>query len=201
MHCWLQYFNTSSRAKNRILSYIQAEFSHSLQLLTLYSFQCVPAICVSVFVFGWYQFLLLQFLHEQRRVHDFCFFKHNCCHIRKKIKNIFGGEVCVCLDLFHASQRICRKLSRFHPLYHDCVRDLKLPFRDPTDTGEERKLSTPSPAQLTANVDRFMTKWSNMECDGLKIINDNVHKEIISLRLHMHGKDQGRHILLPQIYS
>ena len=26
----------------------------------------------------------------------------NCCHIRKKIKNIFGGEVCVCLDLFHA---------------------------------------------------------------------------------------------------
>ena len=52
----------------------------------------------------------------------------NCCHVRRKIKNMFGGEVHVCLDLFHASQRICRKLSRFHPLYHDCVRDLKLLF-------------------------------------------------------------------------
>ena len=60
----------------------------------------------------------------------------NCCHIRNKIITIFGAQTRVALDLFHAVQRVSRELSRFHPLYYDCLNDLKLVFREPKDMGK-----------------------------------------------------------------
>ena len=63
----------------------------------------------------------------------------NCCNSRNKIKGIFGEHVCVCLDLFHAIQRISRKLPKFH---HLCMKDLRLLLRDPRDIGSDRKLYT-----------------------------------------------------------
>lgn len=109
----------------------------------------------------------------------------NCCNVRNKIKKIFGEQTRVGLDLFHATQRISRTLSRFHPLYNDCVRDLKLILRDPKDIGRDRKLQTPSPSRLIANTEEFIRKWGSMECSGKRIVNDKFLKELNSLKIHM----------------
>ena len=41
----------------------------------------------------------------------------NCCNIHGKLSEVFGENVNVKLDLFHAIQRITNKLSKRHPLY------------------------------------------------------------------------------------
>ena len=68
----------------------------------------------------------------------------NCCLIRNKLEEIFGNVV-VKLDLFHAVQRITRRMSKKHPFYSQCTSDIKLLFRHPTDLGKNRKLITPKP--------------------------------------------------------
>ena len=50
----------------------------------------------------------------------------NCCLLRNKLKDIFGESVIVKLDIFHAIQRISRKLSKKHPMYSLIITDLKL---------------------------------------------------------------------------
>ena len=40
----------------------------------------------------------------------------NCCTIKGKLVEVFGSGVCVKLDLFHAVQRITKKLPKQHPM-------------------------------------------------------------------------------------
>ena len=109
----------------------------------------------------------------------------NCCHVRNKIKRIFGEQANVSLDLFHAVQRLTRELSRFHPLYQYCINDLKLLFRDPRDKGNRRTMPTPDPEQLLTNANNFIQKWYAMEKDGKKLITEKFMKEFNSLKVHM----------------
>ena len=56
-------------------------------------------------------------------------------------KTTVGPQLKVCLDLFHAVQRISRKIPKRHPFHSAFMRSLTLVFRDPTDVGlEKRKL-------------------------------------------------------------
>lgn len=59
----------------------------------------------------------------------------DCCKVRKKLQDIFGEATLVKLDLFHATQRITKKASKRHSLFHDFVSSFKLVFRDPSDLG------------------------------------------------------------------
>ena len=68
----------------------------------------------------------------------------NCCHWRKKIQQIFGEDIKVLLDLFHAIQRVIVKIPKRHPLRQKCCHDFRLVFQDVTDSGTERTQNTPS---------------------------------------------------------
>ena len=107
---------------------------------------------------------LLQDLHDratsQKRKIKYVYVD-DCCKLRKAIQNIFGGEVVVRLDLFHAVQRITRTLPKKHPLFHKCVADFRLVFRADGDVGKQRLLPTPAGDVLLSKLTSFVEKWKN----------------------------------------
>ena len=44
------------------------------------------------------------------------FYIDNCCSWRSKLQEVFGTELCVRLDVFHAVKRISDKIPKRHPL-------------------------------------------------------------------------------------
>ncbi len=86
-------------------------------------------------------------------------------------------NVTIFLDLFHAVQRISRTIPKRSKNYHDCLKDLSFCFRRYGDIGSQRSLPTPSPSDLTHNLDAFVTKWkqhltnktvANLKCHARK---------------------------------
>lgn len=61
------------------------------------------------------------------------FYVDNCCSWRNKLKSVFGEDLKVYLDVFHAVQRIGQKIPKRHPLRNECMNDLRLVFRHPSD--------------------------------------------------------------------
>ena len=106
----------------------------------------------------------------------------NCCQQRAKLKQIFGQETIVNLDLFHAVQRLTRVMPKRHPMYSCCINDLKLIFRSSGDMGKKRQCCTPNDAQLLQNIEK---KWSNYEYNGWRLFNHNVELQINSLKVHI----------------
>ena len=109
----------------------------------------------------------------------------NCCSQRPKLMQIFGDTAVVKLDIFHAAQRITRKLPKRHPFYTACICDLKLVFRSPTDIGGQQTQNTPSPNTVLEQLDNFLKKWQSCEWNGWRIITDSALKEISSLKVHV----------------
>ena len=60
----------------------------------------------------------------------------NCCSQRLKLKQIFVDSTIVKIDIFHAIQRIVRKIPKRHPYFYECMSDLKMVFHSPTDIGK-----------------------------------------------------------------
>lgn len=67
-----------------------------------------------------------------------------CCSWRKKLQSVFGPNLTVLLDLFHAVQRVLEKIPKRHKLRQMCAGDFQMVFRNPADKGEERTMATPS---------------------------------------------------------
>ena len=109
----------------------------------------------------------------------------NCCTLRNKLTAIFGPGVKVRLDLFHAVQRIVKCMSKKHPMYMQCLQDVKQLFRDPADKGKDRTLPTPAPDTLITNLDMFVQKWKCAQVDGSRILNENTLHEIEAIRVHI----------------
>lgn len=101
------------------------------------------------------------------------------------MQEVFGTNLKVKLDIFHAVKRIGAKVSKKHPLRKMLINDLRQVFRDPSDLGKERKLITPSPSILEANIDHFYLKWKDAQYSGTYIINESVKKEIDNVKIHM----------------
>lgn len=89
----------------------------------------------------------------------------NCCHVRKKIAKIFGSNVPVKLDLFHAISRVTQKIPKqtHHYMTGSCIMDFTNVFRSHTDKEKERKQPTPSPEQMQENLSSFLKKWNNVQ--------------------------------------
>ena len=113
------------------------------------------------------------------------FYIDNCCHWRKKLQSVFGTDLLVKLDIFHAVQRITAKIPKKHPFHWKCIQDLRMIFRDPTDHGEIRTKSTPDPETLLKNAHLFIKKWSNVEDNGNPVLSDVALKELENLKEHM----------------
>lgn len=125
------------------------------------------------------------------------FYIDNCCHWKKKLQEVFGANLVVKIDIFHAFQRVSTKLSKRHPFYSHCLEDLRLMFRDPSDLGETRSKETPDPSALLNNAELFLKKWENVESNkGKPILSEEALKEVQKIKEHMRkgclsGKFQG----------
>ena len=105
------------------------------------------------------------------------FYIDNCCSWRCKLQQVFGTELSVRLDVFHAVKRISDKIPKRHPLRHDCMKDLSVVFRDPADRGESRLMDTPSPPILVAQLEIFLRKWEKVEYNGWRVLSPTAIKE------------------------
>ena len=70
-------------------------------------------------------------------------------------------------------------------MYSQCLQDIKQLFRNPTDNGKYRTLSTPAPDILTKNVDSFLLKWDHAHVEGSSILNEKTMREIAAIRVHI----------------
>lgn len=109
----------------------------------------------------------------------------NCCSVKGKLSEVFGSNMAVKLDLFHAVQRVTKKLPKKHPMYKLCTDDLRLVFRKSTDLGYTRADPTADFTTILNNMDRFIRKWSECELHGSKIMNEAALKETTLLKTHI----------------
>lgn len=109
----------------------------------------------------------------------------NCCTVRGKLQAIFGSDTFICLDLFHAVQRIIKSMPKKHPMFFHCKRDVSMIFRDPMDRGSKRKMVTPDCNTMLKNFEDFVKKWKGVEFKGSNIMNNNVSNALNHLRVHI----------------
>ena len=102
----------------------------------------------------------------------------NCCNWRKQLQNIFGRDVPVKLDLFHAVKRVSQAIPKNMPLRKEVVRQLRQVFRLKNDCAVSRLQPTPSTEEVMQNFQAFR---SEME----EVVSKEVRDAFNSLQLHI----------------
>ena len=115
-------------------------------------------------------------------------FVDNCCQFRKKIEKVFGSEVPVKLDLFHATLRVIQKIPKRsrHFMTHSCVSDFVNVFRKENDKEKDRKQETPSSQEMLDNLKLFLLKWKDVKHgDDEDVLTASAIHEIDCLKRHI----------------
>ena len=115
------------------------------------------------------------------------FYVDNCCSLRRKLQAIFGQQLKVFLDVFHALQRVTKKIPKRHPYHTECLQSLRLVFRNPADQGDCRTMATPSALQLKSQLLAFKSKWKDISHNGKHVLPPAATNEIQSLLVHIHN--------------
>ena len=113
------------------------------------------------------------------------FYVDNCCSFRPKLQRIFGSQLKVHLDIFHAVQRITKKIPKRHPFHLECIKSLTFVFRDPSDHGSTRTMSTPAIDVLESQILNFKSTWEKIKHDDKPILPPAAVREIQSLLVHV----------------
>ena len=113
----------------------------------------------------------------------------DCCKLRNKIQSIFGSQTAVKLDIFHATQRITKTLSKRHNKFQSCIADLQLVFREDGDSGTRRSFNTPASHVILRKLEAFDEKWRNVaNQDNKKVFSTETTRAIANLKQHIiHG--------------
>ena len=85
------------------------------------------------------------------------FYVDNCCTWRAKLQSVFGPHLKVSLDIFHAVKRIGEKIPKRHELRVSCMQELRMVFRQPSDKGIERTMTTRASGTYTQTC--FALVW------------------------------------------
>ena len=110
----------------------------------------------------------------------------DCCKLRNKIENVFGKNISVKLDIFHAVQRISKTLCKIHPYRLQCLQDLRLVFRCDGDSGEKRLSTTPSSEKILLSFENFIKKWHKVaDHNGAKLFNSETDVATERLKKHI----------------
>ena len=110
----------------------------------------------------------------------------DCCKRRRKIHSVFGQDVSVKLDLFHATQRITRTLRKSNDQFYNCVQDLRLVFRKEGDSGRKRMSDTLDSQVMMQHMDLFMKKWKDVsDSKGNTVFTPQTASEINNLKKHI----------------
>ena len=113
------------------------------------------------------------------------FYVDNCCSLRAKLQAFFGSQLKVHLDIFHAVQRITKKIPKRHPFHSECIKCLSMVFRDPSDRGSTRTMSTPAPDVLESQMLSFKSSWDKIKHNDKPILPPAAVREIQSLLVHV----------------
>ena len=108
------------------------------------------------------QLAVLQDVAERAQNELKIIYVDDCCKMRRKITNIFGSNVAVKLDLFHAVQRITKTLPKKHELFQSCIQELRLVFCSKGDCEISRLSNTPNKSIIQQNLDNFASKWKDV---------------------------------------
>lgn len=116
----------------------------------------------------------------------------NCCAWREKLKEVFGENVQVKLDLFHAVQRIIKTIPKrgkkgsvTKMIRRRMINDFTMIFRDPSDYGPSRTMNTPSKLKIFEQLKRFMCKWEHEKYLEENILSGSTVTELTNLRKHI----------------
>ena len=109
----------------------------------------------------------------------------NCCQWRRKLQEVFGQDCAIKLDLFHAVQRIVRKIPKRHPFHGTFCSELTLAFRQSGDYGTSRTKTTPQPSIVLSNLDQIKQKWKQIVYQGVPLLSDEAIEEIEKLGRHI----------------
>lgn len=115
----------------------------------------------------------------------------NCCSLKKQISEIFGSDVPVKLDIFHAIQRVVKTIPKrgdnalIKQLRRRLIKDLRLCFRSSSDVGETRKEATPEKSVIEGNLLEFINKWKVEEVDNIKVLPQGAANAVDNLLPHV----------------
>ena len=105
------------------------------------------------------------------------FYIDNCCAWKNKLKKVFGDNVEVKLDLFHAVQRVTKTIPKhgkqdsvIKMIRRRMTNEFTMIFRDPSDHGPSRTMNTPSISKILQQLDNFLLKWEHE-----KFNEENIH--------------------------
>ena len=101
------------------------------------------------------------------------------------LQDVFGEEIQVKLDLFHAVQRITHKIRKRHQFYSQCVRDLRLVFCQKGDYGVKRTQLTPEAAEILQNIDKFVQTWKSVIFNSKHVLTQDAIQEVKKLKEHI----------------
>ena len=105
-------------------------------------------------------------------------FHDDCCKMRPKIMRIFGTGVKVNSICFMLVHRITRTLPKRHPLFYQCVSELRTVFRVDGDVGKNRKCNTPPSHVLELKLSAFTQRWeSAADSAGTAIFQETKKKQ------------------------
>ena len=104
----------------------------------------------------------------------------NCCQWRPFLQSVFGNNVSIKLDLFHAVQRISRTLLRKERYYSQFLSELRMVFRRAGDVATRRTMPTPDTTAISENLNKFIERWMNMAD-----LRSTTIKELNNLKKHI----------------
>ena len=121
----------------------------------------------------------------------------DCCKMRNSYQNVFGGNVKIKLDLFHACQRVIQTLDH-DGIKNQFSREFGLIFRVDGDVGEEREMTTPEPEVIIANLEQLLCRWQGqLNAKTLKSVDDlrrHINKGCLSGILPREGTEKNERL-------
>ncbi|XP_028418771.1 uncharacterized protein LOC114544301 [Dendronephthya gigantea] len=112
-------------------------------------------------------------------------FLDNCCKWTSFLSKHFPG-VPIKLDIFHAVQRLVRKIPKCSKYSSGMAKEYGLVFRQPGDIGKKRSRPSPSPDVISKNLEKFSNKWESVKnAAGLSVLTKEMLKEIKNIQVHI----------------
>ncbi|XP_066934802.1 uncharacterized protein [Clytia hemisphaerica] len=111
----------------------------------------------------------------------------NCCQDRELYRGIFGTNIDIKLDLFHAVQRISKLFPnrRKNQMVRKFISDFGLIFRDPMDLGKTRKRPTPNKEVILKNLDTLFVLHRPFLSTLSEAKSNELDEEIRKLKVHI----------------
>ena len=131
---------------------------------------------------------ILSKLKERDNFEVEMFLLDNCCKWDLLIKDVFGNEILVKLDPFHAIQRITSTIRKKHPFHKEICNDLRNLLRDHFDLSSKTRTRATAPKEvILERLDKIVARWESLEylLEDRSLITVETREAIWNLRKHI----------------